>query len=312
MNKFLKTFWGLAGLLAAGAASAAGASVDSVGGAAENVASNLPAVLDVMTAFAYIFAVWAGLKALQLLLAHGSGHHRHGGGSLFPVVGWLIAMTLLFALPGFVEMTASSMGLQSGALPDFGLSSTTPGQDLATMAISLSGSMPGLKKLIAGFAAVAGAFLLIRAALLTPLVSEGRLPPGRVGWMAVSGALLWCVPQFLDLASGTMGMGRTSNILAAGFAESLGISPAGSGDFGQTVVAIFTILQVVGFVAVVRGGLMLKTLGEAGESHFGKAMTHIFAGSACANMPLVVKILSTSIGANAVICGGQLAVLCGG
>lgn len=312
MNKFLKTLLGLAGVLAAGAASAAGASVDSIGSVAENVAFNLPAVLDVMAAFAYIFAVWAGLKALQLLLEHGSGHHRHGGGSLFPVGGWLIAMTLLFALPGFVEMTASTMGLQSGALPDFGTSSTTPGQDLATMAISLSGSMPGLKKLIAGFAAVAGAFLLIRAALLTPLVSEGRLPPGRVGWMAVSGALLWCVPQFLDLASGTMGMGNTSNILAAGFAGSLGISPAGGGQFGQTIVAIFTILQVVGFVSLVRGGLMLKTLGEAGESHFGRAMTHIFAGSACANMPLVVKIISTSIGANSAICGGALAVLCGG
>lgn len=312
MNKFLKALLGLSGVLAAGAASAAGASVDSIGSVAENVAFNLPAVLDVLAAFAYIFAIWAGLKALQLLLEHGSGHHRHGGGGLFPIGGWLIASTLLFALPGFVEMTASTMGLQSGALPDFGTSSTTPGQDLATMAQSLAGSAPGLKKLIAGFAAVAGAFLLIRAALLMPLVSEGRLPPGRVGWMAASGALLWCVPQFLDLASGTMGMGNTSNILASGFAGSVGLPSAGGGQFEPTIKAVFTIVQLVGFVALVRGGLMLKTLGEAGESHFGRAMVFIFSGAAATNIALTVKILATTIGASATICGGQLAVLCGG
>jgi intracellular multiplication protein IcmC len=308
MDKFLKGFLGLAGVLAAGAASAAGG-VDTVGASAEQMAGNLPAIVDLISAGAYVGGVAAFLKCLALLKEHGDARHGARVGLAFV---WGAVSTLLLALPGFASMMVESFALAEAALPSYGASSAVEGKDLATMAQSLAGSAPGIKLLVSAFGMVAGLWLLVRAVSLLPQVSEGRVLPSKPIWYLISGTALWSLLPFLDVITGTMGAGASgSNILASGFAATQGLATPGGGEqFDATIKACLTIIQLVGLVAFVRGGLLLKSIGDGKSDEMGRALTHLLGGAACINITWAVSTLATTLGMRAAVCKA-VAAACG-
>lgn len=308
MKKILKALAAVCGIFAAGAASAAG-SVDTVGASAELMASNLPAIIDMISAGAYVGGVIAFLKFLSLLKQHGDAR---SGGRLGLAFTWAGVSTLLLALPSYASMMVESFALAEAALPSFGASGSVEGKDLSTVAQSLGASMPGVKLLVSAAGMFAGLWLLIRSISLLPQVTEGRVPAMKPIWYLISGTALWALLPFLDVITGTVGAGASgSNVLAAGFAASQGIAtPGGGSQFDETVRACLTIIQVVGLVAFVRGGLLLKTIGDGKSEEMGRAITHLLGGAACINITWAVAVLAKTIGAKGPICRA-VAVACG-
>lgn len=71
-----------------------------------------------------------------------------------------------------------------------------------------------------------------------------------------------------------------------------------SSPWSNLIKDVFTIIQLVGTVAFIRGLMMLAKLSGHGghQASFGKAMTHMIAGIFCINMYQFISTISSTLG----------------
>ncbi len=130
--------------------------------------------------------------------------------------------------------------------------------------------------------------------------ASGRAPStkGTVGYL-VGGALLWSAGELMDAITtslfGTADPGQFSSLTYA---------PAGldTTAVNNAVAAAFAFVEVLGWIAFVRGIFLLVKIANSGpgERTHAHAFTHIVFGAAAVNMYKVVEVVQNSLGVSIV------------
>ena len=120
--------------------------------------------------------------------------------------------------------------------------------------------------------------------------SGGRMTLKTPIMLLVAGVLLVGLQSTISIASGTMGLGPMD----------FGVSRVGnvSNDgFNAAMRGILMFVKVVGVIAVFRGILILKKIGEGQQGgEMGRALTHILGGAAAVNINATINMLANTVG----------------
>lgn len=280
------------------------APVDSLGNMANKMVekNTFGALFDLMTGFAYLAGAWFGVKAALQLRDNTENPQQTRLSKPMTSMG---VSGILLGLPSFIDMVSLSAqsvsGISSGTWLDT-VSGFAGGGGSASgldgVAVAFAASLPALMNIVKIGAMAAGIFLILRAILWLPQMEQGRVEPGKIAWTLTSGAVLWSLLPMIDMVMHTQGQtSQTTNLLTAHYNATSG------GGFNATIAAVLTFIQLIGFIAFVRGTLILKAIGDNKDGTMGRALTHILGGAAAMNIGWTVKMLATTIGSQAEICG---------
>lgn len=300
-------------LLFAAAPGDVGGEVDYVSGTlgeiAINIRENLQGVFDLINGIAILAGAIFGIRSLTLLKDHTD---NPGQVRLSRPLTAFITATLLLALPSTITMFADTAfnenSSNQGTMHVFkdldNVSGPNNANDLSEMAVAFGSSIPALKLVVTVAATLLGAGLILRSLFLLPQLEQGRAEPSKVLWTLIAGVLLWSILPMINVALGTLGenspdsssaaAAASSNILAYGYIQNNGAND----KFFNTMKAVLMFIQFIGLIAFVRGGLLLKAIGEHKDGAMGRALTHIFGGAAAINITWAVSILAATIGAS--------------
>lgn len=296
LSRFLTLF-----VLALGFGAGPAFAQSSIGSVADGIVNQgtFTSILDLFSGLCFVIGLTFGIKSTLQLKDY---TNNPGQTKLSAPIVSMIICGLLMSIPSLFEAlqtTFALTGSQLGGFATMSAGSPTEARDLSGMFQALATSVPALAKLVSFGAICAGAFMILRAVLMLPHVSQGREPAPKMIWLMISGIGLWALLPLITASMTTIGAANTdaSNILTAKYAQVSG------GGFDGTIAAVLVFVQLIGLIAFVRGVLILKSLGENKDGAMGRALTHIVGGSAAMNAAWTVKMLAGTIGAAGVVCG---------
>lgn len=164
------------------------------------------------------------------------------------------------------------------------------GATLGTMFANFTESGKALIKLVQASAFVIGAYLLIGSVFKMLAVSNGKAEIKTPITMFFCGIALLSVMSSFSVISQTMSM-------PSGPGDVL-ISASSGGFKAQTAAAmtgVLTFIQLLGYIAFIRGWLLLNSHGMGKEGALSRGLTHLFGGVAAINIKITAKIIATTI-----------------
>ena len=226
------------------------------------------------------------------------------------LLGFPEFLTMLFETwnGGASDLMSAKVGFSGGG------AAGGDAQTLSQMAQAFATNLPQLKSLIFYVGVVAGLFITLRAIFMLPQLEQGRAEPSKIIWTLIAGVALFSLMPMIDVAMQTMGSaadGSTRNILTAHLPGNGSAGGDATENFKNTILAVLSFIQLLGLIAFIRGCMILKMVGEHKDGAMGRAITHVFGGSAAINIQWTVKMLATSIGASWICGSASLSVLCG-
>lgn len=164
--------------------------------------------------------------------------------------------------------------------------------DAQTMIINLSKVMPKLTKLVTALSFVMGMGLVAKGIIgmkhigeMRTMASRDHSLKGPLIYLFVGAALLY-LPSTIQAGLSTF----WANPAPYGYRTEV------HGTWAELTKAVFSVIQLVGGIAFIRGLLMLSHLGEhAQQGTFGKAMAHIIGGIFCINMYQFVQVITNTL-----------------
>jgi len=172
------------------------------------------------------------------------------------------------------------------------MAQTTGGRmaTIGSMFANFAESARALIKLVQASAFVVGSYLLIGSVFKMLAVSNGKAEIKTPITMFFCGIALLSIMSSFSVISETMSMpSGPGDVLISG----------GTGGFtAQTAAAmtgVLTFVQLLGYIAFVRGFLLLNSGGAGKEGALGRGLTHLFGGVAAINIKLTAKIIATTI-----------------
>jgi hypothetical protein len=110
----------------------------------------------------------------------------------------------------------------------------------------------------------------------------------------VAGVLLVSLPSFLDsLSESIFGTPAPSSLGSPSLSAAVGSQP-----YGQAVLLVFTVIQLVGLFAVIKGIFLFKD-GFDQKDKMGPAWTHMIGGIAALNLYALLGAVGEMLGSNA-------------
>lgn len=186
----------------------------------------------------------------------------------------LIASLILF--PNII------LAQSSGATPDVGQMFANFGES----SIAFMNLLRGLSFLMGIFISILGVWRLKDWA-----ESQGRETLTKPLITIIVGVFLLNFPQTVDMVSETMMLSNDyqSDLLAE-------VTPGGPGAiFGAALTGVFLFLKMIGHIAVIRGFIILKKIGEGNQQvSLFAALTHIFFGTALINLGAFITMLGAT------------------
>lgn len=190
---------------------------------------------------------------------------------------WSLLLCVAVALPAYAE--------------DFNVSGSV---SAAEMIKNIATQLPNLTKLITGVAYIIGMYFIISGVMRLKHMGEMRTMMSHEH--SVKGPIIFIIigAMLLYLPS-TVQVGLTSFWLEPnpyGYLES-------EDQWADLISACFTIIQLVGVVAFIRGLIILTQMAhQSGGQHsvFGKGLTHIIGGILCINMYQFVQVIMVTLG----------------
>ena len=283
------------------------ADADTLGQAACFASESLPAIADLMYLLAIVSGCWFAIRAAILLRDHTDNPQQVRLSR--PMMAMFVSGSLL-GFSQFVNVFTDSIFSGASDLLTFNKSGgLTDAHDLSQMAVAFASSIPALKTITYYTGIVAGLFIILRAVYMMPQLEQGRAEPSKVIWTLISGVALFSLMPMIDMGLGTIGASATGGS-CGGNVLTCDLMGRGGTAFEKPVLAVLSFIQLLGLIAFVRGCMILKMIGEHKDGAMGRALTHIFGGSAAMNITWTVKLLATTIGASW-ICSGTIQVVCG-
>lgn len=168
-------------------------------------------------------------------------------------------------------------------------SSSAQAENVQEMFIAFSNSYSGIWKFMLGISYLVGLFLMCASVFAWAKVMEGRsnvslkVPIS----LFIVGTLVFQIKSALTVIEDTFSMTHDGVLGAAGGGG--GGSAAGAG----AVAAIMGFVQILGFIAFVRGFLILHKY-NTGEQRdgLGRALTHIIGGAMAINIKWTAAMLA--------------------
>jgi hypothetical protein len=215
----------------------------------------------------------------------------------------IVGGSFLATLPVIAGVAARSMNLngpssvtKNAANGYVGFAAATPGLD--TMLINFVNNVRGpLLKIILVIAFLVGIYLVLTAVLRLAKNNgrdgpAGALGSGTIGRLVI-GAILISFSTAVDAF--TMSLFGGTTVQFTGLDPSLGL---GSIDkFNNAIKAALMFFQILGFIAFMRGFLMLRALADGAQgASMAAAFTHIFGGALAFNISPTLKALQGSFG----------------
>ena len=162
---------------------------------------------------------------------------------------------------------------------------------LDSMFANFKASAEAITKLVKFASYIIGLFLVIGSIFkFAQLGSNPQLSPKTPITMFFVGIGIFSLTSAMSIVSQTMAMGSGGGAILMPSAPGMGAVTAA----GLHGVLLF--IRMVGFIAFVRGWLLLNQAGQGKEGVIGRGWTHIGGGVAAINVDLTAKILGNSFG----------------
>ena len=165
--------------------------------------------------------------------------------------------------------------------------------DVARMMETLKTNFLPIEMLITGFAYVAGLGLIFSAMHKLRAYGEVRtMMPSNAQMMGpvvqfLIGTFLMFLPSIITIS--VTSIWGTDSLLAW---------PGDTGDWDKIMGAVFGIVQILGYIALVKGLMLMSRAAQQGaqQGTFGKGMVHFFGGILAINIWGTVKVITASFG----------------
>lgn len=158
------------------------------------------------------------------------------------------------------------------------------------MFANFSASSVALTRLVKYVSYIIGLFFVVNAILkFSQLGSNQQLTPKVPLTMFFVGISIFSLTSVVNMATATMAMGSGPGAV---------LMPSGPA-FGAVTAAglqgVFLFIRLVGYIAFIRGWLLLNQAGQGKEGTVGRGLTHIFGGVAAINITVTAKILANTL-----------------
>lgn len=259
---------------------------------------NVAVLIDVAAVASYIIGVFLVMRGIQLLRLHVDNPAQHNIADALKRLG---AGGALFGLPFMVHVIRQTFGVNSysGGIAATGWSTSNAGGS------GLDGKMLNFVSDVVNpsiaaieiFCFVAGVVMamfaiqrMIKSAQDGP---RGPLTAGTIAMFVVSGLLI-SFPQLMEALNISI-TGGSAALTQVNF-----MSESGSGELDQSaknvISGVLAFMAVVGFLSVVRGLFLLKTLAEGGQATLMQVVVHLVAGALCVNLGALINAVQTTLG----------------
>lgn len=181
-------------------------------------------------------------------------------------LGLLIALVLLTSVPAEAQPTVGSM--------------------FASGTATWVAGMKALKIV----AYLMGAYLIVAGIMKMPQLADpqARVSPKTPIAMFIIGIALFTLIGMVDMVSATMTMG-------SGAGEALlGKVNGGTGNMAAAVTGVLTFIRMIGYIAFIRGWLMLNQSAQGKDGMMSRALTHICGGVAAINIKTTAYMLAAT------------------
>ncbi len=159
---------------------------------------------------------------------------------------------------------------------------------------NLSLNIPAVMQMVTAFAYIAGLFFVVEGIIELRRVGESRTMMSQEHGFKkplvrlIIGGFLIYLPSAVQTGIATLWEVPYPTAY---------IANAGSASAWQVVINnSFTILQLIGVIAFIRGLIILAQIGGHGQPVFWRGMTHIIGGILCINMYDTVTMVENTLG----------------
>jgi len=176
------------------------------------------------------------------------------------------------------------------ALLAFASSSHAQGTNLASMFSNAVSSIEQVLDLVQYSGYLIGLFLIIGAAYKLAQLGQGdgRITVKTPLVMFLVGVSIFALTGSVAIMTETLAMGSGPGDLLA---------PSASGmdaTMSQALQGVMLFIRLVGYIAFIRGFLLLNQYGQGKEGVLGKGLIHIFGGVAAINVGITAQILANT------------------
>lgn len=160
---------------------------------------------------------------------------------------------------------------------------------IGTMFASGTASFAALTKLVQFSSYLIGIFLVLGSIFkFSQLGSNPQMTAKTPITMFFVGVAIFALTGSINVVSQTLAMGN-------GPGNALMPAPAGiNASVSAAMLGVMTFIRLIGYVAFIRGWLMLNAAGQGKEGMINRGLTHICGGVACINIGIFAKILANT------------------
>lgn len=160
---------------------------------------------------------------------------------------------------------------------------------IATMFANGTKSFNAITKLVQYTAYLIGIFLIIGSLFkLSQLGSSQQVTAKMPLVMFFTGIGIFALIGSINVVSQTLSMGSGPG---DALMPSIGSQFAG---VGEAVTGVLTFIRLIGYIAFIRGWLMLNAAGQGKADMVKRGLIHLGGGVACINITIAAKILATT------------------
>lgn len=135
-----------------------------------------------------------------------------------------------------------------------------------------------------------GAYLIVGSIMKMPQLADpqARVSPKTPIAMFLIGVALFTLMGMVDMVSTTMAMGSGAGDVL------LGQVSGGNGNMAAAITGVLTFIRMIGYIAFIRGWLMLNQSAQGKDGMMTRAFTHIGGGIAAINVKTTVYMLAAT------------------
>lgn len=290
-----------------------GVMAQTLGTVADNIVDDnvFNSIFNFITAFCqYILGPFFLVKTFLQLKDHSHNPEQHKlSKALTSLVtgSFFLSLSTLMTVFADSAQIASDIGVLSGLLRGNAGDVTDGALSLGDAFANMAKSIPSIMRIVSLGAILAGFFFTVKAILLLPQLTEGRVPGHKVFWTFFAGAILYSLSPMISSVMSSIGAGdaEVGGLLTSKYYQTSG------GDISGTVASVLIFVQLLGLIAFIRGALIMKAMGDDKDGTMGRALTFLLGGAAAMNISWTVSMLANTMGAKSVICG-LASTLCSG
>ena len=168
------------------------------------------------------------------------------------------------------------------------LANSAHAQDIGTMFANFTASSEAIIKLVQAVSIIIGVYLVIGSIFKFVQLDRGQIGLKTPLIMFLSGIGIFALSGSIAVVTQTMAMGNgPGNIL-------LPNSSKMSAQTSAALLGVLTFIRMVGYIAFVRGWLLINQHAQGKEGTLGRGLTHIFGGVAAINVVVTAKILANT------------------